>query len=283
MGWFTGGPTIPVLRLTGTIGAVTPLRQGLSLAILADAIERAFSVRRAPAVAIVINSPGGSPVQSRLIFKRIRALAEEKSKPVYVFAEDVMASGGYLIALAGDEIYADDNSIVGSIGVVSASFGFVRAIDRLGIERRVYTSGESKVSLDPFLPEKDDDIARLKELQRDVHESFIGLVRERRGARLKEGDGKLFSGEFWSGERARDLGLIDGLSDVRTKMREIYGERVKLKLISSERGWLRRRLGLLGWAGWLTGSGGDGTIPVSLADDVVSALEARALWARFGL
>lgn len=274
MGWFSGGPTIPVLRLTGMIGAVTPLRPGLSLASMAEPIERAFAMKWAPAVAIVVNSPGGSPVQSRLIFKRIRALAEEKAKPVYVFAEDVMASGGYLIALAGDEIYADDNSIVGSIGVVSASFGFVRAIDKLGVERRVYTSGESKVSLDPFLPEKEDDIERLKALQRDVHESFISLVRERRGARLKEDGGKLFTGEFWSGERARDLGLVDGLSDVRTKMREIYGEKVKLKLISSERGWLRRRLGLVG------SMGGDGQ--ASLAEDALSTLEARAIWARFG-
>lgn len=280
MSWFSSGPTIPVLRLTGAIGAVTPLRQGLSLAALAEPIERAFAMKRAPAVAVVINSPGGSPVQSRLIFKRIRALAEEKSKPVYVFAEDVMASGGYLIALAGDEIYADENSIVGSIGVVSASFGFVRAIEKLGVERRVYVSGDNKVTLDPFLPEKADDVERLKAIQRDVHESFKALVRERRGARLKEDGGNLFTGEFWSGERAHELGLVDGLSDVRTKMREVYGEKVKLKLVSSERGWLRRRLGLAA----LQGIGGGSVMDAAgLTDDALAALEARALWARYGL
>jgi signal peptide peptidase SppA len=269
--------TIPVLRFAGPIGLATPLRPGLSLATAAEPIERAFADRRAPAVAVVINSPGGSPVQSRLIADRIRKLAEEKGKPVYVFAEDVMASGGYLLALCGDEIYADESSIVGSIGVITSGFGFVKAIERLGIERRVYTAGRQKMTLDPFQPEKEEDIDRLKALQAEVHAAFIALVKERRGMRLKGSDEELFQGAFWSGRRALELGLIDGLSDVRTKMRSLYGEKVRLKLISGERNWLRRRLGLSvalpsapGWSG------------PSFADDAFSTMEARALWARLG-
>lgn len=276
---FNRGITIPVLRFTGPIGMATPLRPGLSLASAAEPIERAFADKSAPAVCVIVNSPGGSPVQSRLIADRIRRLAEEKAKPVYVFAEDVMASGGYLIALCGDEIYADESSIVGSIGVITSGFGFDKAIERLGIERRVYTAGTQKMTLDPFQPEKADDVERLKALQREVHEAFIALVKERRGARLKGSDEELFNGAFWSGRRAVELGLVDGLSDVRTKMRALYGEKVKLRLVSSEKGWLRRRLGLsragnpppIGWSG------------PSLADDALSALEARALWARLGL
>ncbi len=278
MRFFNRGITIPVLRFTGPIGMATPLRPGLSLATAAEPIERAFSDKAAPAVCVIVNSPGGSPVQSRLIADRIRKLAEEKTKPVYVFAEDVMASGGYLIALCGDEIYADESSIVGSIGVITSGFGFDKAIERLGIARRVYTAGTQKMTLDPFQPEKADDVERLKALQREVHEAFIALVKERRGARLKGSDEELFQGAFWSGRRAVELGLIDGLTDIRTKMRALFGEKVKLKLVSGERGWLRRRLGLsraghastIGWSG------------PSLADDALSAIEARALWARLG-
>ena len=280
MRWFRKRTTIPVLRLSGTIGMATPLRPGLSLASLAGPIERAFATREAPAVAVVINSPGGSPVQSRLIYKRIRALAEEKAKPVYVFAEDVMASGGYLIAMAGDEIYADESSIIGSIGVISAGFGLDKAIARLGIDRRVHTAGEHKMSLDPFQPEKAEDIERLKALQRDVHDDFIALVRERRGARLAADDATLFTGEIWSGTRAKALGLVDGLSDVRSKMREMYGEAVRLKLYSAGDSWLRRRLGLPS-ALAPSASVDDGV--GGLAADILSAVEARALWSRFGL
>lgn len=270
------GTTIPVLRFTGPIGVSTPLRPGLSIATAAGAIERAFADKSAPAVAVVINSPGGSPVQSRLIADRIRKLSEEKAKPVYVFAEDVMASGGYLMALCGEEIYADESSIVGSIGVITSGFGFDKAIEKLGIERRVYTAGTQKMSLDPFQPEKADDVARLKALQREVHDAFIAMVKERRGARLKGSDEDLFNGAFWSGRRALELGLVDGLSDVRTKMRSLYGEKVKLKLVSGERGWLRRKLGLSGGDGNSIGAG------PSLAEEALSALEARALWARLG-
>lgn len=271
---------MPVLRFHGAIGMATPLRPGLSLATTATAIQRAFSMKGAKAVAIQINSPGGSPVQSTLIYKRIRALAEEKDLPVYVFAEDVMASGGYLIALAGDEIYADASSIVGSIGVVSAGFGFDKAIRKLGIERRVYTTGDRKVMLDPFQPEKEEDIKHLKMLQEDVQETFTGLVTERRGRRIKKAGRDLFTGEYWSGKRAMELGLVDGISDVRTKMREMLGKDVRLKVVSPKRSLFGRLRGVMANAGDERDSGfGRPTF----ADDLVSAIEARAMWSRFGL
>jgi serine protease SohB len=274
------GTLIPVLRLTGTIGAVTPLRQGLSIAACANAIERAFSIKNAPAVAIQINSPGGSPVQSRLIYERIRTLATEKSRKVFAFAEDVAASGGYMIACAADEIYADASSLIGSIGVLSAGFGFARLIDKLGVERRVYTSGENKFQLDPFKPENPDEIARLKRIQEIVHQDFIGLVKERRGTRIAAAADNLFTGEFWSGRQALELGLIDGIMDIRTKMRALYGEDVRLKLIPGERGLLRRKSGV-----GITFSGTEFGVSFAqgFADDIISALEERALWARFGL
>jgi serine protease SohB len=274
------GALIPVLRLSGTIGAVTPLRQGLSIAACANAIERAFSVKNAPAVAIQINSPGGSPVQSRLIYERIRTLATEKSRKVFAFAEDVAASGGYMIACAADEIYADASSLVGSIGVLAAGFGFTGLIDKLGVERRVYTAGENKFQLDPFRPENPDEIARLKKIQEIVHQDFIALVKESRGARIAAAGDNLFTGEFWSGRQALQLGLIDGIMDIRTKMRALYGEDVRLKLIPSERGFFRRKSGVgINFSGTEFGvSFGQG-----FADDIISALEERALWARFGL
>jgi len=272
------GTVIPVLRLTGTIGAGTPLRQGLSLAGCASAIERAFSVK-APAVAIQINSPGGSPVQSRLLFERIRSLATEKSRKVFVFSEDVVASGGYMIACAGDEIYADPSSIVGSIGVVTVSFGFVELINKIGVERRVYTSGSSKSQLDPFKPENPEDIIRLKRIQEIVHEDFIALVKERRGAKLNDPTNSLFTGEFWSGRQALELGLIDGIMDIRTKMRALYGEDVRLKLVAMERGFFRRRSTGVG----AFADGGAFGSAKSFADDVISAVEERAMWAKYGL
>lgn len=272
------GPLVPVLRFHGAIGMATPLRPGLSLATTASAIHRAFSMKGAKAVAVQINSPGGSPVQSALIYRRIRALAEEKDLPVYVFAEDVMASGGYLIALAGDEIYADASSIVGSIGVVSAGFGFDKAIRKLGVDRRVYTAGERKMMLDPFQPEKEEDIEHLKALQEDVQEMFTGLVTERRGRRIAKTGRNLFTGEYWSGKRALEFGLIDGLSDVRTKMREMLGKDVRLKPVSFKRSLLGRLRGVR------TGAAGEGVLSgPSFADDLISAVEARAMWSRFGL
>ena len=269
-------PTVAVLRLAGILGQLGPVRRGLTLAGLARFIEHAFRMRHLEAVALAINSPGGSPVQAALIARRIRALAEEKGVPVYAFAEDVAASGGYWLALAGDEIYAEENSIIGSIGVVSAGFGFPGLLERIGIERRLHTAGERKAMLDPFLQERADDVERLKTIQRDIHESFERIVRERRGAKLAAPEKELFSGEFWTGRRALELGLIDGIGDMRTIMRERFGERVKLRLVGDGRRWWRGRFGFT--AGRRE--------PPDAGDWVAGALatvEERLLWGRFGL
>src|SRR5881398_2358093 len=215
-----GAAVVPVVRLSGLIGAVTPLRPGMSLAGVARTLERAFSMKNAKAVALVINSPGGSPVQSRQIYLRIRHLATEKKLPVLVFVEDVAASGGYMIACAGDEIFCDPSSILGSIGVVGGSFGFQDLIRRIGVERRLYTAGEHKAMLDPFLPENPEDVARVKLLQREIHAIFIALVKQSRGARLKGADDVLFTGEYWAGETSVSLGLADAIGDVRSTLRD---------------------------------------------------------------
>jgi signal peptide peptidase SppA len=279
--FFKRSPIVPVLRFTGPIGMATPLRPGLALASVAGPLEKAFSLSRLPTVAVVINSPGGSPVQSHLIFSRIRQLAREKEKRVYVFCEDVAASGGYFLALAGDEIYADPSSIVGSIGVISASFGLDKLIARYGIERRVYTSGKDKGALDPFQPERADDVVRLKELQRTVHEVFIGIVKERRAGRLKGPEEEMFSGTFWSAVKAHEFGLIDGVADLRTKMQGLHGPKVRLRMVPLAPGGLLSRFRRLPG---LERSTSDGiAFAPSFADDLVSAIEARALWSRFGL
>ena len=278
---FSRRPVVPVLRFSGPIGLATPLRPGLSIATAAEVIERAFALSKLPTVAVVVNSPGGSPVQSSLMFKRMRQLAEEKGKRVYVFCEDVAASGGYYLALAGDEIYADASSIIGSIGVISAGFGLDKAIERLGIDRRVYAAGANKGALDPFQPERADDVDHLKAIQRDVHDVFIGIVKDRRAGRLKGSDSELFSGAFWSAAKALDLGLIDGVGDLRAKMRELYGEQVGLRVVPiGPIGWLSRlrRLPRLAGGTELGRAGG-----LAIAEDLVSAIEARALWARYGL
>lgn len=283
MWFFKRRPVVPVVRFSGPIGLATPLRPGLTIGAVASGLEKAFNLSKVPSVAVIVNSPGGSPVQSNLIFKRIRQLAEEKKKKVYVFCEDVAASGGYYLAVAGDEIYADPSSIIGSIGVISATFGFDKAIAKLGIERRVYTAGEAKALLDPFQPEKPEDVARLKAIQKDVHDVFIGIVKDRRAARLKGHDSELFSGAFWSAAKALELGLIDGVSDVRTKMRELHGDDVQLKAIPFGPGGLLSRLFRLPR---LTAAGSDlsaAGAPLALADDLLSAIEARALWSRYGL
>ncbi len=274
---FSRQPTVPVLRFSGLIGMATPLRPGLSLAGFAGAIEKAFSISKVPGVAVVINSPGGSPVQSNQIFNRLRQLSAEKKKRIYVFCEDVAASGGYFLAIAGDEIYADPSSIVGSIGVVSRSFGFVDLLDRIGIERRVYTAGANKNQLDPFLPEDPDDVARLKSIQKDVHDVFIGLVKERRSGKLKASDDELFSGAFWSASKAAEYGLIDGITDIRSKMREVFGDKVRLKNVEPDRGGILSRLRRAPGASGLANGG------LAFADDLVSAIEARTLWSRFGI
>jgi serine protease SohB len=266
-------PVVPVVRFSGVIGAAVPLRPGLSLATTARTIERAFKVRNARAVALIINSPGGSPAQSHLIFQRIRQLAAEKTIPVFAFIEDIGASGGYMLACSADEIIADVYSLVGSIGVVGGSFGFEKLIDKLGIERRLYTSGERKAMLDPFLPEKPEDVKRLKAIQKDIHERFIALVKERRGGRLKGTDKTLFSGEFWTAANALELGLIDNIGDLRSFLRARFGDKVRTPLISAEKSWLGRRLPGLGKV----------ELPSGLADEAISALEERAIWSRYGL
>jgi signal peptide peptidase SppA len=267
-------PIIPVVRLSGPIGAVMPLRTGLAMSSVAPLLERAFSVPGARAVALVINSPGGSAAQSHLIFKRVRALAEEKKLPVIAFVEDAAASGGYMIACAADEIYADPASIVGSIGVVSASFGFHELIERIGIERRVHTAGKSKAMLDPFRPENPDDVVRLKGLQRQIHDVFVGLVRDRRGEKLNDSYDDLFSGAFWVGAEALDLGLIDGLGDIRTILRQRFGEKVRFRMIEPARPPLLGRL---------FGRRSLGQSSLIDPGEIVGALEERAAWARLGL
>jgi serine protease SohB len=270
-------PIVPVLRLSGIIGVATPLRPGLTIASLARTLERAFKVRHARAVALLVNSPGGSPVQSHLIFRRIRELAREHELPVIAFIEDVGASGGYMIACAADEIVCDVSSMVGSIGVIGSSFGLSQLIEKIGVERRLYTSGDRKAMLDPFLPEKPEDVKRLKTIQKDIHENFIALVKERRGAKLQGPEKTLFSGEFWTGARALEFGLVDAIGEVRTTLRTRFGEKVLTPVIESARpSIIRRLIGAEAHGGALWGRPG-------LADDLVSALEARAMWARYGL
>jgi signal peptide peptidase SppA len=275
-----GTAVVPVVRLSGLIGAVTPLRPGMSLAGVARTLERAFATKHARAVALVINSPGGSPVQSRQIYLRIRQLAAEKKLPVLVFVEDVAASGGYMIACAGDEIFCDPSSILGSIGVVGGTFGFQELIKRVGIERRLYTAGAHKAMLDPFLPENPDDVARVKALQREIHAIFIALVKASRGDRLKGADDVLFTGEYWAGETSVSLGLADAIGDLRSTLRARYGDKVLTPVIAPATGLLS---GLLGRK-----SAGAGTLSplgdiAGLPDELISALETRAIWAKFGL
>jgi len=269
-------PVVPVVRLSGVIGFSTPLKAGLTLANVARPLERAFGMRHARAVALLINSPGGSPVQSHLIYRRIRQLAAENGRPVIAFAEDAAASGGYMIACAADEIICDPSSIVGSIGVVGGSFGFAKLIDKLGIERRLYTSGEHKAMLDPFLPENPQDVDRLKSVQREIHEGFIELVKQSRGSRLKGPEKELFSGEYWTGAKAVSLGLADTLGELRSTLRERYGPDVLTPLMPASRNWLGRAQPGVRGADLLLHSGG-------VAEELVSALEERAIWARYGL
>lgn len=261
-----GGPVIPVVRLHGVIAA--DQRPGrLNIEMAAPLLKRAFSFRSAPVVAIVVNSPGGSAVQSRLISKRIRDLAEEHGKKVLVFVEDAAASGGYFIATAGDEIIADPSSIVGSIGVIYASFGFVEAIGKVGVERRVHTAGRNKSTLDPFLPEKAEDVERIKAMETEIHQVFIDWVKSRRGERLKASDDALFTGEFWSGVKGLELGLIDGLGDLYAELRARYGKKIELVDIAPKRSLFSLpRIGL-----------------AAIAGDLAAQLEDRATWSRLGL
>ncbi|MCW2237708.1 S49 family peptidase [Azospirillum canadense] len=273
--WRDAGPIVSVLRLSGVIGQVGPLRQGLTLAGMAGLIERAFAVKKQAAVALVVNSPGGSPVQSALIAKRIRDLATEKNVPVFAFCEDAAASGGYWLACAADEIWADESSIVGSIGVVSSSFGAHEFIQRHGIERRVHTAGDKKVLLDPFSPEREDGVAHLKAIQAEIHDAFKAMVRTRRGARLAGSEEELFSGAFWAGRRALELGLIDGIGDLRTILRGRFGEKLRLRVVQEDRRWFRR-------IGFRVESLPD-QLATQLPAAALAAVEERSLWSRYGL
>ena len=258
---------IPHIKLTGVIGNVGKFKQGIDFSGQEDIILKAFSVKKAPCVAITINSPGGSPVQSHLIYNFIRQQAEKNKKKVIVFAEDVAASGGYLIACAGDEIYANSSSIIGSIGVIYSSFGFTELIKKIGVERRVHTAGKNKSTLDPFLDEKKEDIERLKNIQLDLHKDFIEVVEKSRGSKLKKSELELFSGEFWSGSKAKELGLIDEVGDANKVLREKFGDDVVIKKFEKTKGWLSKKLS----------SSNDNL------DQLANLLDEKSVWQRYGL
>ena len=271
-------PAVAVLRLHGVIGNVGFGRRGLNVAALEPIIKKAFS-RRVRAVCLVINSPGGSPVQSSQIAARIRQYSQDKKIPVFAFAEDVIASGGYWLSLAADEIYTDPMSVVGSIGVISSGFGFQDLIAKIGIERRVHAQGTHKSLLDPFKPEDPEDVELLEDIQKDIHRQFIGFVKLRRGERLTASDATVFNGDVWTGERALELGLVDGLGDMRTIIRRKYGPDVRFLTVERPMGWLQRRFG--GFTS-LPSHGGD-AVSGGWAGELLTAVEERALWARFGL
>ena len=271
--WRRNTPLVTVVRLSGVIASQQSLaRRGLSLEAVEMQLKKAFSIKRAKAVLLLINSPGGSPVQSSLIGNRIRQLAEQSDIPVIAFCEDVAASGGYWLAAAADEIFANPASIVGSIGVLSAGFGFDKLLDRVGIDRRVYTAGEAKLTLDPFQPERGEDVERLKSLQSDIHDQFIAYIESRRGSRLKGDHKVLFSGAFWTGQMALDLGLVDGLGDFRQVIAKRFGEQTIFLMIEPKRKFLS-----------LGGSGISAQIAGSLVGDVSEHAVERAYFARYGL
>ncbi len=258
---------IPHIKLSGVIGNVGKFKQGIDFSGQEEIISKAFSVKKAPCVAITINSPGGSPVQSHLIYNFIRQQAEKNKKKVIVFAEDVAASGGYLIACAGDEIYANSSSLIGSIGVIYSSFGFTELIKKIGVERRIHTAGKNKSTLDPFLDEKKEDIERLKNIQLDLHKNFIDVVEKSRGSKLKKLEVELFSGEFWSGSKAKDLGLIDEIGDANQVLRNKFGEDVVIKKFEKSKGWLSKKLS----------SSND------QVDQLANILDEKSVWQRYGL
>jgi len=232
-------------------------------------LKKAFSIKKAKTVAISINSPGGSPVQSHLIYSYIRQLAKKNNKQVIIFAEDVAASGGYFIACAGDEIYANSSSIIGSIGVISASFGFKELIKKIGIQRRVYTAGKNKSTLDPFMDEKQEDVERLKKIQLDLHADFIKIVKESRGSKLKDPEkNNIFTGEFWAGSEALKLGLIDGIGNADQVLKEKFGEKAIIKKFEKPKGFLAKKL--------------SSSIEDQI-ENIFNGIEQRALWQRFGL
>ncbi len=260
---------IPHVRLTGIIGSGGRFKQGMELANQRDILKKAFSLKKISHVAISINSPGGSPVQSHLIYSYIRQLADKKKVKVLIFAEDVAASGGYFIACAGDEIYANSSSIIGSIGVISASFGFKDLIQKIGIERRVYTAGKNKSTLDPFVSEKEEDVKRLKNIQLELHADFIKVVEKSRGSKLKDPEkNNIFTGEFWTGKTALKLGLIDGIGNADQVLKEKFGEKAIIKSFEKRKGFLAKKLSS------------------SISDPInktFNSLEERSIWQKFGL
>jgi len=258
---------VPHVKLNGIIGNVGKFKQGIDFSGQEEIISKAFSLKKATCVAISINSPGGSPVQSHLIYNFIRQQAKKNKKKVIVFAEDVAASGGYLIACAGDEIYSNSSSIIGSIGVIYSSFGFTELIKKVGVERRVHTAGKNKSTLDPFLEEKKEDIDRLKNIQLDLHKDFIDVVEKSRGSKLKKTEVELFSGEFWSGRKAKDLGLIDEIGDANQVLREKFGDNVVIKKFEKSKGWLSKKL----------------SSSNEQVDQLVNILDERSVWQRYGL
>ena len=265
--FFSKDINIPTLRLTGVIGQAGIARSGLTFAGIEKLVDKLFSDKKAPAVALIINSPGGSPTQSSLIAEKIINLAKEKNKKVYAFVEDVAASGGYWLACAADEIYLDLNSIVGSIGVISPGFGFVDLIKKIGVERRVYTSGKSKSFLDPFKEEKKEDIDRLKSIQEQIHENFIEYVKSRRGSKLlSSAEDEIFSGLFWVGKKGVDLGLADGIGSINQIIREKYGNKAKIKIIDQKKSFLQKRL----------------SSSIN-NNDIFNRLEEMIMWSRYGL
>ena len=272
MFFFNKSVTIPTLRLSGVIGQAGIFRSGLSLQGVNKLIDKLFSDKKSPAVALIINSPGGSPTQSSLIADSIILKAKKKKKKVIAFVEDVAASGGYWLACAADEIYIDHNSIIGSIGVISPGFGFVNFLKKIGIERRVYTSGKSKSFLDPFKQAKPEDIKRLKAIQEQIHENFIHYVKSRRGKRLKKNkDKEIFSGLFWVGNKALELGLVDGIGHLKEVLKNKFGDKIKIKMIEQKKSFIQRKL--------------SSNITSSLIDSerLIEYLEEKAYWSRYGL
>tara|TARA_B100001057_G_scaffold93026_1_gene89376 strand:+ start:178 stop:984 length:807 start_codon:yes stop_codon:yes gene_type:complete len=255
------------IKLSGVIGNVGKFKQGIDFAGQEEMILKAFSLKKAQCVAITINSPGGSPVQSHLIYNLIRHQAKKNKKKVIVFAEDVAASGGYLIACAGDEIYSNTSSIIGSIGVIYSSFGFTDLIKKIGVQRRIYTAGKNKSTLDPFVDEKKEDIERLKSIQLDLHKDFIDVVEKSRGTKLKKNEAELFSGEFWSGSKAKELGLIDEIGDANQILREKFGEDVVIKKFEKSKSWLSKKL----------------SSSNNHLDQLANLLDERSVWQRYGL
>ena len=265
LSFFKKKKIIPHIKLSGVIGNVGKFKQGIDFSGQEDIITKAFSLKKAPCVAITINSPGGSPVQSHLIYSLIRQQAKKNKKKVIVFAEDVAASGGYLIACAGDEIYANSSSIIGSIGVIYSSFGFTELIKKIGVERRVHTAGKNKSTLDPFLDEKKEDIERLKNIQLDLHKDFIEVVEKSRSSKLKKTEVELFSGEFWSGRKSLELGLIDGIGNADEILKDKFGDNVVIKKFEKTKGWLAKKLS-----------------SESNVEEIISVIEERSIWQRYG-